>query len=175
MAVVVIISEGGTRPPASGVSYSGCRGDIGERAIAIVVVEHARIEIRNIKVFPAIIVVVADGGAKSPTAMREPSLGGHIGKSAVVVIVIELARMALLCLQILQRGAVHQEDVHPPVVVVVKDCDSAAHGFHDVMFFRAAAGEVEIDAGGAGYVCKRHRGGGRLLFVSARSRQALAI
>src|SRR5216684_4784454 len=175
MAVIVIVAEGGARTPASGVSYSGFRGDIGERAIAIVVVEQATIEIRNIKVFPSVIVVVGDGGAKSPAAMREPSLGGHIGKSAVVVIVIELARMALPCLQILQRRAVHQEDVHPPVVVVVKDCDSAAHGFHDVMFFRAAAGEVEIDAGGAGYVCKRHRGGGRLLFVAAGCRKVRAI
>src|SRR5258708_39835456 len=97
MAVVVIISEGGTRPPASGVSYSGFRGDIGERAIAIVVVEHAPIEIGNIKVFPAVIVVVADGGAKSPTAMREARLGRHLGESAIAVIVVELAGVALLC------------------------------------------------------------------------------
>src|SRR5258708_14534287 len=175
MAVVVIISEGGTRPPASGVSYSGFRGDISEGAVAVVVEEHATIEIRNITVLPAVIVVVSDGGAKSPTAMREPRLGRHIGKRAVVVIVVELAGVALLCLQILDGRAVHQEDIHPPVVVVVKDCDSAAHGFHDVTFFRAAAGEVKIDAGGAGYVCKRHRGGGRLLFVAAGCRNMRAI
>src|SRR5260370_34501176 len=126
MAVIVIIAEGGARAPASRVSYPGFSRDIGERAIAVVVVEHATIEIGNIKVFPAVIVVVADGGAKSPTAMREARLGRHIGESAVVVIVVELAGVALLCSQILERGAVHQEDVHPPVVVVIKNRDSAA-------------------------------------------------
>src|SRR5229473_6678543 len=102
MAVIVIVPEGCARTPASGVSYARFRRDIGERTIAVVVVEHATIEICNIKVFPAVIVVVADGGAKAPSAMVEASLGGHIGESAVVVIVVELARMALFRLQILQ-------------------------------------------------------------------------
>src|SRR5258708_36791639 len=98
MAAIVIIAEGGTRTPASGVSYSGFRSDIGERAIAVVVVEHRAIEIRNIKVFPAVIVVVADGRAKSPSPMREARLGRHIGKSAIVCILVEQAGGALLCL-----------------------------------------------------------------------------
>src|SRR5260370_27372104 len=103
MAVIVIVPEGCARPPASGVSYGRFRRDIGERTIAVVVVEHATIEICNIKVFPAVIVVVAGGGAKSPTAMREARLGRHIGESAIVVIAVALAGVALLCLQILKR------------------------------------------------------------------------
>src|SRR5229473_3985851 len=106
MAVIVIVPEGCARTPASGVSYARFRRDIGERTIAVVVVEHATIEICNIKVFPAVIVVVSDGGAKAPAAMREARLGSHIGESAIVVIVVELAGMALLGLQILDGRAV---------------------------------------------------------------------
>ena len=60
--------------------------------------------------------------------------------------------MALAGFYIFERGTVDQEDVHPAVVVVVEDGDAAAHGLHDIELLRAAAGEVEVDAGGAGYV-----------------------
>ncbi len=73
-----------------------------------------------------------------------------------MVVVIKLAGMAFAVLQIFDRRTIHQEDVHPAVIVVVEDRDAAAHRFHDVTLFEAAAGEVEINAGGLRYVDKRN-------------------
>ena len=60
--------------------------------------------------------------------------------------------MAFSGFAIFDGRTIDQENVHPSVVVVVEDGDAAAHGFHDVAFFLAAAGEVEIDSRGAGNV-----------------------
>src|SRR5258706_1710472 len=98
MAIFVIVAEGGTGAPPSGISHTSFSRDVGESAVAIIVIERCAIEIRNIKVFPAIVVVVSDGDAESPSAMSQPRFHRHIGESAIVVIVVELAGMALLCL-----------------------------------------------------------------------------
>src|SRR6266576_5221474 len=52
--------------------------------------------------------------------------------------------MALACPIILNRRAVHQQDVHPSVVVVVEGRSATTLRFEDVEFFFAAAGEMKI-------------------------------
>ena len=154
VAVVVVVAKGRAGAPASGVSYARFRGHIGERSVVVVVVKHPAIEISDVEVFPAVIVVIADGDAEAPAAMRDSGLRADVGESSVMIVVVELAGMALARAYIVERGTVDQEDVHPAVVVVIKDRHAAAHGFHDVELFRASTGEVEIDAGGAGDVGK---------------------
>src|SRR5437588_233407 len=139
-AIVVIITEGGACAPSSGISHASFRRDISERAITIVAIEHCTIYISNVEIFPAVIVEVADGGAKAPTAVPYPCFRADIGEGAIVIIPVELAGVAFVRMKILQRGTVDQEDIHPAVVVVVENCNAAAHGFHDVTLFRAAAG-----------------------------------
>ena len=66
--------------------------------------------------------------------------------------------MALTGTQIFERRAVDQENVHPSIIVVIEDSDTAAHRFHDVTFFKAATGEMKINAGGVSDICEL-RGG----------------
>jgi hypothetical protein len=114
----------------------------------------------DVDVFPAVIVVVADGHAVSPAAKIQPGLRRHIGERAVMIVVIEARRMALAGLVVLDRRAVNQKDVHPAVVVVVERSRAAALGFNDVKLFPAAAVQVKVDASGAGNVnecrCRRY-------------------
>ena len=42
IAVIVVVAKGRAGAPASGVSYSGFLGDIGERSVVVVVVERRR-------------------------------------------------------------------------------------------------------------------------------------
>ncbi len=66
--------------------------------------------------------------------------------------------MALAGAQIFEGRAVDQENVHPSIVVVIKDRDTAAHRFHDVAFFKAATSEMKINAGGVSDI-RELRGG----------------
>ena len=86
--------------------------------------------------------------------MRDPSFGAGVGKGAVMIIPVKLAGMAFAGFDVFQGGTIDQKDVHPAVVVKIKHRNPAAHGLHDVAFFRASAGEMEIDAGGTGNVDK---------------------
>ena len=149
IAVVVVVTESRAGAPVSRISHSSFLGDIGERSVVIIVVEHGAIEIGDVEVFPAIVVVVADGHSEAPSAMPDARLGADVGESAVVIVVVKLAGMALAGAHVFQRGAVYQENVHPAVVVIVEDSHAAAHGFHDVALFSASTGEMEIDARGA--------------------------
>src|SRR2546427_11669150 len=66
--------------------------------------------------------------------------------------------MTLPRAEICEHRYVHQKNVHPGVVVIIKDGDAATHSFHDVALFQAPAREVKIDARGA---CDVGKGNGR--------------
>src|SRR4029077_2091917 len=149
IAVVVVIAESRAGAPATGIAHAGFSSDVGERSIAIVVIEHGAVEISNVEIFPSVVVVVANRQAEAPSTVRDPGFGAYVGEGAVVIVAVELVGMALAGAHVFQGGAVDQEDVHPAVVVVIEDGDASAHGLNDVAFFQAPAGEMEIDAGGA--------------------------
>ncbi len=139
VAVIVVITESRARSPAAGVGDASFRGDIGKRSIVVVVVERGVVEAGDVDVFPAIVVVVADGHAVSPAAEIEAGFRGNVGERSVVVVVVELRGMAFAGLVILDRGAINKEDVHPSVVVVVEGGGASTLGFYDVEFFSAPA------------------------------------
>ncbi len=88
--------------------------------------------------------------------MRDSGLGADVSEGAVVVVAVKLSGMAFAGAHVLQRGTIDEEDVHPSVIVVIENGDAPAHGFHDVAFFLASAGEVEINSGGASHVGERY-------------------
>ena len=88
VAIIVVIAKGGAGTPAIGITYASFDGDIGESAIVIIVVEHRIFEIGDVKVFPAIVVVVAHRHSETPAAAREARLNGHISESAVMIVAI---------------------------------------------------------------------------------------
>ena len=60
--------------------------------------------------------------------------------------------MAFAGAHILKSGPVHQKNIHPAIIVIVKHRYAAAHRFHDEAFLEATAGQVKIQAGGASHV-----------------------
>src|SRR5438034_2070262 len=124
---------------------------IAESTVAIIVVEESAIEISNVKIIPAVVIVITDRRAKSPAAVAYASLRGHISEGAVMIISVELTRMAFASAHILKSGTVHQKYVHPTIIVIVKHRNAATHRFHDVTFLETPAGQMKIEARSASH------------------------
>src|SRR5262249_34299908 len=77
--------------------------------------------------------------------MFETCLRRDVGEFAVVSIAIEFARMTFTGLDIGDGGSIHEVDVHPTIVVEVKDCDASAHGVHDVLLVDGSTGQMEVN------------------------------
>ncbi len=100
IAIVVVVAEGSAGSPASRIADASLGGHIGEGPVAIVVIQHGAVEIRDVQVFFSIVVVVAYRGSESPAAVADSGLSRHIGECAVVIVVVELAGVALAGFQI---------------------------------------------------------------------------
>ena len=98
----------------------------------IVVIEAIFSVVGNVQILIAVVVVVADANALSPTGGGEPSFHGHIGEGAVVIIVVEVIGGSACRRKAFERRAVHDENVGPAVVVVIKDGYAGAGSFDDV-------------------------------------------
>ena len=118
----------------------------------VVAVQHARIKVCNVDIFPTVVVVVTHRHAEAPPAVLQARLDAYVRECAVLVVAVQFAGMAFASAQILQRGTVHKEDVQPPVVVIVKHPDAATYRLHDVALFRTAAGEMEVDSRAARHI-----------------------
>src|SRR5205807_10541569 len=133
--VAVVIGEGAAGAPI----FSAARNmrffaDVGERAVAVVVIENIFAVVGDIKIFEAVIVVVTDAHALSPAGVSQARFFGDIGERAVVIVVVEVARRGLARRQGFQLGAVHDKNIRPAVVVVVKNGDARSRRFNDVFF-----------------------------------------
>src|SRR5213078_1145816 len=85
VAVAVVIDKRAAGVPALAVSGdAGFFADVGEGAVAVVVLEDIFPEVGDEESVE--IVVVGDADALSPTGMNETGLGGDVGESAVAVI-----------------------------------------------------------------------------------------
>ena len=75
VAVAIVVDKSAAGVPAFPVARdAGLCADIGERAVAIVVIENVLAEIGDEQVVPAVVVVVADAASLTPAGMRESSL-----------------------------------------------------------------------------------------------------
>src|SRR5437016_11071172 len=86
--VMIVVSPGGTgRPAADG--NSGFFSYVRESSIVVVVVEPVLAVIRDVKVRPPIVVVVAHCHAETPPFIPNPRFFRGIGEGSVVVVVKE--------------------------------------------------------------------------------------
>src|SRR5581483_4382639 len=69
LAIVVIITEGGTRSPATLVAHARLRRDIRECSVMIVVIKRTSVQVRDVQIVPAVVVIIADGHAVTPSAL----------------------------------------------------------------------------------------------------------
>ena len=164
-------------------SDTGLLRDVGEGAIAIVVVELIAPISGHIQIFEAVIVIIADRHTHPVSRALQAGLFRYVLKSAVSLLVVQpvpVGRSALLrdgpfgC-GIAERRAVHEKNIQPPIVVVVEQRDPCTHGF-DQIVFRNMRGQVsEVDPQCRGRVDKFPTGGDRLgghLALLRRSPQA---
>lgn len=102
----------------------------------------------DVHVFPAVIVKVTDGHAITPSAEIQARFCRDVGESAIVIVMVEARWMALARAIIGNARTVDEQNIHPPVIVVIECGGASTHGFDNVEFFLAATGEMKVNSGG---------------------------
>ena len=158
-AIVIEVDPGGGGGPAA-ASGAGLRGDVGEGAVAVVVVEMVAAVAGDVEVFVAVVVVISDRYSHVVAYALQAGLLGDIFEGAAGFLMEEA--VPILWAGLLRNGAergwigerrsVGEEDVETSVVVVVEESDAGAHGFDEV-FLRGVGGlAVEEDVAALGDV-----------------------
>ena len=106
------------------------RCHIGKRPIAVVAVEFVLPVIGDEEVFKAIVVVVSNAHPGAPARIEQPRLRSHIFECPIAIVVVETVARAGG--NTLQLAPADDEDVHPPIVVVIEEGASTAHRLDDV-------------------------------------------
>src|SRR5262249_8580163 len=109
--------------------HPGLRRDIGECAVAIVVIKDAARVLSYVEIRNAITVVIAHRDSHAVSVSSYSGFFRYVGESSIPVVVVEGIAHVLLWAVEVTGPAVHQIDVHPSVVVVVKKSAAGAHGF----------------------------------------------
>jgi hypothetical protein len=121
--------------------------------------QHDATEARDEEIWPAVVVVVANGRAHSPARIADASFIGDVGKSSIVVVVVERAFCTGAGEGHIDVGGIGEEDVRPAVAVVVDESDAAAHGLDDVSLIgRREMNKVNSGGGGDVFQLKRCAG-----------------
>ena len=132
--VAVVVSEGRRRGPSRHRDPGPVR-DIRETPVAVVAIEPVPAEIGDVEIGPAVVVVVPDDGAETPTFVGHSRRGRGVGEGAVAVVAIEgRLRMFLLASNRLEAGTVDQVDVDPAVPVVVEEGHASGRDLHQETF-----------------------------------------
>ena len=113
------------------VKQSGFLSHFGKGAIAVIAIQLVLPVISYEDIFKAVVVIVADADAASPSAISQPGLLGHVGKRTVAVVLVE--PVGGIGRGVLYPSPAEDEDIHPSVVVVVKESAASAHALHNVI------------------------------------------
>ncbi len=146
-AVAVVIDEGAAGAPTiSGMKKSGLLRDIGEGAVAIVVIEDVLAPVGQKQIVEAVVIVVADGNGGGPSVASEAGFFGDVDKGTVAIVFVEAVGGSRR--RAFQTGAAEKKNVEPAIVVVVDKRAATADRFDDVGFFRfAAVDDGRVEAG----------------------------
>jgi hypothetical protein len=146
---IAILVEIGKRAPSTPErrTHARCGGDIGERAVAAIVVQHVRPEARDVQIDPAIVVVVAGAGTHSVPALADTGATGHVLERSIAAVV----KQAMLRLPgdrwIGDRSTIDEKEIDPAIVVVVEKQTSRPHRFDQEFLCRCAVDVLKRDAG----------------------------
>ena len=110
-------------------------GDVRECSVAVVVIEDVAAEAGDVKIGPAVVIVVADRTAHGQAGFGQPRFLGHVGEGAVVIVVVENTQCGLAFQSHVDGRRIGEIDVGPTVAIVVKDDHAASHRFEDVLLF----------------------------------------
>ena len=142
-AIIVHIDPGGRRRPERTVFgipelMEACfLRHIGERAVAIVVVQGVAVDACHENIRKAVVVVIADGHAHVVSGAGETRFLRDIGENAFSVIPEQPVReLGRIFLERFNVGAVGKKNVRTTVLVVIKNGNAAGHGRRCVREFR---------------------------------------
>src|SRR5579862_2279988 len=107
--------------------------------------------LRDVQILKPIAVIVADRYSLAESASSNASLLGHIGKRSVAVVSIQRVAQRRIRRKKVALAAVHQIDVHPSIVVIVKKGASCTRGFRQIFLGRVSVGMLPRNpTGGCG-------------------------
>ena len=92
-AVAVVVGERRTGRP-SRIADARLRGDVRERAVAVVAIQPVRAEAGDVQIVPAVVVEVGGDGAHAPPGVADARLVGDVDERAVAAIPPQLAARA---------------------------------------------------------------------------------
>ena len=96
-------------------------GYIGESAVVIVLVENALAVRGYEEVRPAVTVIVRDSHAHSEISSADTSFLRYVSEGAVAIVVVERAAHGLRRFPKVAGAAIDKIDIHPAVIIVVKE------------------------------------------------------
>jgi len=135
-------------------------GDVGKRAVSVVVIQSVAVNARYEEIRVAVVIVIADSRTDIEACSGEPGRVCDICKFAVAIIPEEpIAVFGRVFVQCCEVGPVGEENVGATVVVVVKNGDSADHAFGRVagrrfVVFKSKRDRLEREVDGT---CTRGR------------------
>src|SRR6266446_4306153 len=97
---------------------TGLPGDIGERTVAVVVVQHVLAPVGDEQVFKPVVVIVAHADTGRPTHAVQAGFFRHIGEGAIAVVLVESVGGAFW--SPLESRPAEDENVEPAVIVIVE-------------------------------------------------------
>src|SRR5882762_2239589 len=166
VAIVVVVSPGGSRGPSSqGDSSLFCH--VRESSIMIIVIQAVLTVIRHVDIRPTVIVIIADSDSESPALVGYARLIRHIGECAVMIVMEEHgSRRRLFSFQCPDGGTAQEIDVQPPVIIVIQQGNPGPRGLQNGGFCWFARSMVKYIQ--AGLVSHIHKINWRTIYKSAR-------
>ena len=144
MAVAVVVKKRAPGAPANLlIVNSGLVGNVGERAVAVVVEQDVVPPEAAEQIIPAVVVVVAHADSSLPAGARQSGFLRDISEGSVAIIFVEMGCRCLALRPVFAESrSVGQVDIEPTVVVIVEKRQPTSLGLHDVLLTIDAAPDI---------------------------------
>src|SRR6267143_4278197 len=130
VSIAVVIKPSRRRRPSAIVVHARLRGYIGERPIAIVVIQRRMPVASHVNVRKSVVIKIADGHAKEKRPVRSNArLLRHVRKSSIAVVSIERWLWRPCRMKIRREAAIYKKCVEPSIPVVIDPRDTRPHRF----------------------------------------------
>src|ERR1700733_2809283 len=122
------------------LNQAGFFRDLSKRSIAIVAVEGVLAVVGHEQVIEAVVVVVADAASLAPSGLvLQSRTDRHVSKCSVPIVLEEPAMRFLPRGKPVQPPTVHQEEIRPPIMIVVIESQTASSRLEKVLVMEYAA------------------------------------
>src|SRR5271154_1924006 len=107
----------------------------------VVVIQTVFAEVRDIDIWPTVIVIVGDSNAEAPPVVGDTRLRGNIREGAIVIIVKQRCLWSrCFSTQSLSGRTVGKINIKPAIIVVVDQANARAVALDNVRFLGSAHG-----------------------------------